>query len=504
MVMVKKILFIQSFTLHKEAMSDEILMWEVYLENYIKSRIPDIKCDLLYLPVEQERNRLTITSYSQKDLFFKQMTSLISALKFEVEENTIICISVTTSIHYLSSIVIAEFFQKNSPSSIVVCGGAHPSSKPEDYSFKDSPFDYVVIGEGEIALYDLIINGSKKRESPKYIQSNPIKNLNELPELDLSIFNHYIKDFKHLNIHLSRGCPSNCSFCIERKNMIGYPMKTWRVYSPKRAIQEVSHMFDFGSENGIEDYGFYDPTFGLNRSWLNKFLDLYNFEEIGNPWIETRVDVMDRRLVERLNKKKFNSWYGVESFSKEMLYIMNKTDNPTTYLKRFEELYKVHLKIGNLFLINILCNHPGETNKTYDMTFQRLERMIKNDNLNPRILNIQVYHHFTGSKLYNDIQFFNKQYGTKAYLPEWYKNEDELIYGAYCIRPSSDLTLRESFGKYTALFENLFELNIRNIKREKNKEALAEIFFRKHQINYLRDRQTELFEFLDNKEIELF
>ena len=69
--MIENILFVQPFGLKKEHLTDEILIWEVYLENYLKSKIPSLKFDILYLPVEQEKGNITISSFKEMELFEK-------------------------------------------------------------------------------------------------------------------------------------------------------------------------------------------------------------------------------------------------------------------------------------------------------------------------------------------------------------------------------------------------------------------------------------------------
>ena len=49
---------------------------------------------------------------------------------------------------------LASKIKKNINTRIVI-GGVHPTLRPEDFFFKDSPVDFVVIGEGENTLAEL-------------------------------------------------------------------------------------------------------------------------------------------------------------------------------------------------------------------------------------------------------------------------------------------------------------------------------------------------------------
>lgn len=501
--MIENILFVQPFGLKKEHLTDEILIWELYLENYLKDNIPSLNFDILYLPVEQEKGKITISSFKEVELFENQMNELVSELKFKLDKGTLICVSGTTSHHFLSSKYIGEYFQKFFPTSVLVFGGAHASARPNDFSYPNSPYDYIVIGEGEVPLYNLVKDSISKKDIPAIIKSEAISDLNDLPELDFSIFDKYIEHFKHLSISLSRGCPFNCYFCMEKSLSKGETIKTWRSYSPERAVQEVASMINYGSKNDIRAYGFYDPIFGMNKKWLNDFLDRYDFGEMTYAWIETRLDIVNKELLDKLDSNNFNAMYGLESFSEEMLTIMNKTSNPTSYLLKFNNIFDLYKRSGRLFMINVLVNHPGETSQSYKETFTMLKKMIVKDDVDPITFNIRFYHHFPGTRVYNNFIQFSENYGSVAYFPEWYKDEDLLEFGPYCIRPSSGLSLRESFKTYTFLYQELLREYIKVIKdKGKSNDAIGKILIAKRQIRALDEKMERFYKFLDEKGIE--
>ncbi|MHA1292640.1 MAG: B12-binding domain-containing radical SAM protein [Promethearchaeota archaeon] len=502
--MIKNVLFIQPFVLENEHLTNEILIWYVYLENFLKSRFSNLEFDLLYLPIEKNLNKLRINSFQDFNNFSLQMEDLCNKIKFELDSNTIICISGTTSHHFLSSKLIADFLQKYFPSSIIIFGGAHASAKPLDFNYQGSPIDYIIMGEGEIPLYNLINKNLKKQKIPIVISNNPVPSLNDLPLLDLSILDKYIKYFNHLSISLSRGCPFNCNFCMERNlTPTTNKIKRWRTYTPSRAIEEVKSMIKYGEKNNIKEYGFYDPIFGLNRTWLKKFLEKFHFPEMSYAWIETRLDVLNEELIKEFHIKRFHLMYGLESYSKKMLSIMNKTHNPTEYLNKFEKIFEIHKKFENIFALNILCNHPGETKNTYNETFKRLENIVLNDYSNSVYLNIRFYHHFPGTKLHNNFNFFEKKYGAIAYYPEWWRYEDLLKYGAYCIRPSFNLSLRESIEIYTESYKTLEKSNLYKLKEKKPPNLLKQAILIKNEINTLNQKREHLFTFLNENKIEV-
>jgi len=503
--MPKKVLFLQPFVLDREQLSNLILIWPVYLENYLKSKIEDIATELLYLPVEKDNGKISISSFEERESFFSQMNALVSKLEFEIDRDTYICCSITTSHHYLPSKLIAEYFQKYFPDSLVIFGGAHAMACPNSFDYENSPIDYLVMGEGEILLYEIIRDSLKKQKRAKILNGKSNHNQDDLPPINLSLLNKYIQFFNELSICLSRGCPFNCSFCMEQNiSNMTKTYKRWRVYSPKRAIREANSMINYAIDNNIKTIGFYDPTFGANKNWLIEFLKLYNPNgDISATWIETRIDAVNEKLLRSLKKKRVFQMYGLESFSPYMLSVMNKAVNPLKFLEKFERIFKIHEDLDYMFMANVLYNHPGETQATYDESFEGLKKVYKNDKKDIALFNIRYYHHFPGTRVYNNVEYFKQKYGSNDYFPIWWENEKLLRNAPYCIRPSFELSLRESIKNYTDFNLKLSNINIQMLKEHKPENYFQKMVMVKrgtHTINQLKER---LFNFLDDYEIEL-
>ena len=62
----------------------DVLIWPVYLDTFIRSKFPKIRTDLLYLPIEEEREKIKIDSIKDKEHFYSQMDRLVAELDFEV------------------------------------------------------------------------------------------------------------------------------------------------------------------------------------------------------------------------------------------------------------------------------------------------------------------------------------------------------------------------------------------------------------------------------------
>ena len=477
-------------------------MWFIYLDNYLRAKISNINTDIIYFPAENNLNFNLDGSFTTNELnsLHSVMDNSVSKLDFNLDNNTYICISSPTSFDFQAVKLITEYFQQNFPEPIIIFGGYHASSCPDDFRYSNSPVDYTVIGEGERALHNIVTNDSKKQDLPIIIEGTPITDLDGLPPLDLTLIEKYINFIKNkaraLAISLSRGCPHNCSFCIEENLVKGKKIKRWRAFSPKRAVEEANTLINFGLNQGIKHFGFLDPCFGFNEKWLNNFLDLYEVDkEIIYHFIETRIDILNQNLISKLQEKKMYQFYGVDSFSNRMLEIMNKTHNPTEYLNQFEKVLAIHKKLDYKCNLGILVNHPGETKETLQKTLNHLKNIKEKDNNEVFHHNITMYHLFAKTMNYEQLDVLNKKHGTKAYFPDWWKNNKTLRLGTFAIRPSSELSLRESLNYFIEK-----ELEIDRITYERNKKERFGLFLGKTAI--LKKQKNDLIKFLDDNNIE--
>ncbi len=137
-----------------------------------------------------------------------------------------------------AAIAEARRLKASHPGLQVVFGGAHPSADPEE-CLRTGVVDYVVVGEGEIALTRLLgsirdglpttgIPGvwSLQGETVLPGGSAPVPNVDELPRpaYDLAGLDqyfrldspwHFPKSRRAVQFITERGCPYQCSYCHE-------------------------------------------------------------------------------------------------------------------------------------------------------------------------------------------------------------------------------------------------------------------------------------------------
>ena len=112
---------------------------------------------------------------------------------------------------------LAKQLKQANPNLITVFGGPELPHKDPNIFSKFSFIDTIVIGEGEQAVKDILINLINYDNIPKIIKADRIKDLNvPSPYLD-GIFDELIEQHPEIEwmptLETDRGCPYKCTFC---------------------------------------------------------------------------------------------------------------------------------------------------------------------------------------------------------------------------------------------------------------------------------------------------
>ncbi len=198
----------------------------------------------------------------------------------------------------------------------VVFGGIHTILLPGEV-LHTGVVDYIISGEGERALPDLL------RELEKYKRGLTTKttihlmfkspysltDISSLPPPDYSDFNpiHFWRTYngtryKMLNYELSRGCPFNCTYCVNgvlKKRYHGLG-KYHRVKDADHSIRELVFLI---AKHGFNFIRFWDEDFtSLTQAYLDDYADMYA-NIIGLPFIiYARVETVTRQKLALLKK----------------------------------------------------------------------------------------------------------------------------------------------------------------------------------------------------------
>lgn len=270
----------------------------------------------------------------------------------------------------------ATFCKKILPDIKTVIGGAHASILP-DKTLRECPdVDFLVAGEGEITLDELLtalkiksdqfhkIDGLFWRKNGKPAGNRMrkfITNLDMLPEDFYKNINikkyipspHQYSALPQLSFVTQRGCPFNCSFC-QVSSILGRKV---RRHSVPRVIREIELMIE---HHGIKGLYFQDSTFTNNREYTVTLLSEMLRRNINLKWMtNTRVDCVDEELLKLMRKS--GCWqisFGIESANSESLQLLNKGKNIS--LEKTRQIIKTASELGIVTMGTFILGLPGE------------------------------------------------------------------------------------------------------------------------------------------------
>ncbi len=296
------------------------------LAAYVEQELPDVRIEILDCQAERK---------DWKDV----------ERRIESDPPSIVASSGFTCNAYVCARV-AEIAKTIDGDIVTVVGGQHFSSTPEE-SLRDFPeIDYIVRGEGEVTLVELIrslmdggevthVNGLSFRHNSEVVHTPErqlIENLDALPypayhlvEENLQKYHFTMmagKNTRYMIMEGSRGCRYRCTFCSQWKHWNG----AWRTKSAKRIAEEMEYLHE---RFGGEFLWFTDDNFSYRVRAEGLWQELRGRDFTGEvTWFfQARTDdmVQNPELVAKL-RDVGNNWIlvGVENHSPEVLRDFNK------------------------------------------------------------------------------------------------------------------------------------------------------------------------------------
>ena len=286
-----------------------------------------------------------------------------------------------------------------------VLGGPHPTALPVQ-TLQDTGCDYVVMGEGEKPLCNLLSNIREKRptesvEGLAFLQNGlPVVNkrpqlidLDELPlpdrrflELDL-----YVGETtpgvlgKAAVIFTSRGCPYICTFCASK--VINQQRVRFR--SMNKIFEEIKDIVSLGFIHLTVE----DDTFTLNSQRVKEFSSYLISKYPQMSWdCDSRVDVLNEELLTAMkdsNCKKIA--FGVESGSPRILKSINKNID----INQVKETFRLTKKHKILTQAFFMIGFPQERRQDIEAT----EKLIAE--IEPDLLFLSIVVPCPGTAIYD-------------------------------------------------------------------------------------------------------
>lgn len=344
--------------------------------------------------------------------------------------------------------------------------------------------DYIILGEAEITLGQLIDNLEKGNKELQYVQglvyiSNQktvntgrrdiIKELDSIPKpawdlVDINSYkNIWLKNhgFFSLNIATTRGCPFKCNWCA--KPIYG---NRYNTRSPENVVEEIMQLVN---KYSVDHFWVCDDIFGLKPGWVQRFRKLVKEKDLKFTYkIQSRVDLLlEEDTIDALAESGAETvWVGAESGSQKILDAMDKG----TTVEQIHSATKLLKSKGIKTAFFLQFGYPGEQKEDIQKTIDMVLELMPDD------IGISVSYPLPGTTFYEKVK---DELKTKAnwtdsddlavmfrstYSPQFYKKLHRYVHKVY----------RKKQGINT--IKNLF-LNPTTINKRKFRSALLTFYY---------------------------
>jgi len=330
--------------------------------------------------LERENYQVSIFDGTLKNATLDEF--LISVSEYKPD---LVGISVLTRGHNRAKEIIRAIKKKYKELPVVL-GGTQVTAAPRQV-LKDLKADFVVVGEGEITLFELVktletnrgnyakIDGLAYRTSSGRVVINRprelIKDLDDIPfpawhlmppdKYRIAPILEPARGFPIAPVLTSRGCPYNCSFCASNV--------TWKRRLRFRGIENVLTEIKMLKEQfGVKEIHFCDDNFTMDTERAKKMCEFLIKEKIDLPWQcpnGVRIDRLTFPLLKKMRRAGcYSIGLGIESGNKEILKSVNKQLDLKLIPKVLKNLKKVGIESYGFFILGL----PGDSMKTVQET----------------------------------------------------------------------------------------------------------------------------------------
>jgi len=364
-------------------------------------------------------------------------------------------LSCTTS-SFLDGVRIAELVKEELCGVRAVFGGVHVSAMKEKVLEDFPAVDFVVVGEGEQTLTELLKAGNREPEgieeviyrdgSGAVVYNGYRENRLELDSLPfpayeklagypdaymLPIFNY--PKAPNTSCISSRGCPYACSYCdrsVFRRN-----------FRYNSAEYLYDHLHYLKEKFGIRHINFYDDQFTFNRQRVVDFTTMMIERPLGMTFnCAVRAEHIDFDLLKLM--KRAGCWMislGIETGDPDLLAQHRQNADLNMLAEKIRLIKKAGIRVKGLLMMGL----PGETESSIQKSMDYVFSLPIDD------FNLAKFTPFPGSPIYRNIH---------------------------------------ELGEFKEDWEKMDCMTFRFIPRGMNRERLDELFIRYYKTHYQRPK----------------
>jgi len=269
---------------------------------------------------------------------------------------------------------ICENLKKIKPEAVIILGGPEVSYDSKEVIKKNTFIDFIISGEGELALSKLINALSNNSDNYSAIEGLAYRNqngnitLNEgfciiddlsiIPspfEGDLSCYKQKVTYFES-----SRGCPYNCSYCLSST------IKGVRYFPIERVKKELLKLI----EAEVKQVKFVDRTFNCSKE---RAMEIWKYIVANNTntifHFEIAAHLIDDEMLgflEQIPQGMFDFEIGVQTTNEEAISAIGRKtdfDKIKTTVNAIRSKNNIHLHL------DLIAGLPYEDYKSFEKSF---------------------------------------------------------------------------------------------------------------------------------------
>ncbi|MBS1266380.1 MAG: Ribosomal protein S12 methylthiotransferase RimO [Candidatus Woesearchaeota archaeon] len=244
-----------------------------------------------------------------------------------------------------------------------VFAGPHATSLPKQVLADNSDVDFVLAGEYEFLMRDLV----QKNPSKKILRLKKPPDINKIPWPARHLFNMelynevFCRNYPNVQLMASRGCFYRCTYCnIHLMNAC----RKHRPRDPKDVVDEIEYVIE--KYNPKELY-FDDDTINGSPKVLEKWLDLKIKRRIDIPFTGMGHVNISKTLLRKMKKANcVGLKFGIESADNKVLKRLGKGMTIEMAKKTINLCKELGIRTHLTYAIGL----PGATEKTIEKTIK--------------------------------------------------------------------------------------------------------------------------------------
>lgn len=333
----------------------------------------------------------------------------LELIKSELAKVNLVGLSVMTT-QIDPALKISKMIKEFNPQLPIVWGGVQSTLFPQQV-VEHPLIDLAVFGEGEQTLLELVkaidhkrfedVLGLAFKKKGKVLvnQKKPFLKMDQIPLPNWSLLaDEVLENISLVPTHTSRGCPHQCSFCIN-----SITCNVWRGYSAQSVLTGIKRIKQIPYFRN-KPMRFWDEEFFTNIQRAKEIIQGMIKMGLVIPWETTvRVDYIKPSMIDNdfLGLLKQSGCYllsfGGESGSVRILKKINKGITPEQIIHSAQMCLSHDIIPQYSFMVGL----PGETKEDIDQTIKVIDQLVK---LSPQvqILGPQAFRPYPGSVLYQE------------------------------------------------------------------------------------------------------